>query len=950
MKFCSRHLFMIGFVSLCFSAGLQAQGRDTTWVGVINGSVKDTVLNFFMQAATIQVNKAGDGSLVAYTMTNIRGEFRLKDLPTGVPLKISVSYIGYQTNARKLRILMDKPNLFLGQIDLVKSSNQTEDSVIVTPPPVRMKGDTLEFSAAAFSLDKNAVAEDLLKKLPGVIVWGDGTVTVNGKQISKLLVDGKPFFGGDTKVATQNIPKDAIDKIQVYQEPNPADPLDSITDINIKLRKGHHSGYFGAFSAGGGTDHRYELGANGSVFNPRTQFGFVGQSNNINKIANDVSTLLRNNTYKGVGVHLDYQPDFSLQGRNQPASAGFIFSHDFIPNFNDYEKNRLSANSFINHNLNETFKNTQTVSYIGKDSTITQDITDNLKKNTSANEFSAQYLRHKDENTFSLDGSFRTKKMNMRDSLENVIFGPGHELVSGDHEYDSGISSSHIIGLRSSFYHKGFSDILKHKLTNWGIEHFISVESEKKDSALRTNFTSVADPTLNRLYDRRYDNNSHNIRQRLSIQLGDFSTWLFGENRFFSTVHIQLKNDLNFDIAKRDNTVTDKDPLSNAYTINNSLSTNSRYAVLNEMPDLRIGKTYFNALANRYTKDLSIYADAQAQIYAEKNVSTHQFQAFNNTYKHFVPKFSIEYNNFQFGEYLDKYALNFDVSYNYPTVDQRVPVVDSSSIYYIRAGNPLLMPMKNYELSAKFRHDSYGSKNTFAYGASLLGGIKENYFADSSIIDRSGRYIYYTVNLNRYRYLTANLFFTKAFVFNSHQFQVNFSSFFLQSRTPGYLQYQGVDKAIYNVTGLFVNSDTVSVTYSYKDLFAVNLVQDLSFFRSEQKGLYNSIFTNTQSLTKLGVGVNPTKKLSLNTNVAYTSSVTSGSTAYRYTIWNASMAYRFLPANNLELKASALDLLNENKGIINYGNNLSYTHGTVNMLQQYLMMTLTYFPRKFGKK
>jgi hypothetical protein len=78
--------------------------------------------------------------------------------------------------------------------------------------------------------------------------------------------------------------------------------------------------------------------------------------------------------------------------------------------------------------------------------------------------------------------------------------------------------------------------------------------------------------------------------------------------------------------------------------------------------------------------------------------------------------------------------------------------------------------------------------------------------------------------------------------------------------------------------------------------------------------------------------------------------VTSGTAANNYTIWNASMSYRFLPANNLELKCAALDLLNENKGIINSGNNLSFTHGTVNMLRQYFMATLTYFPRKFGKK
>jgi hypothetical protein len=102
----------------------------------------------------------------------------------------------------------------------------------------------------------------------------------------------------------------------------------------------------------------------------------------------------------------------------------------------------------------------------------------------------------------------------------------------------------------------------------------------------------------------------------------------------------------------------------------------------------------------------------------------------------------------------------------------------------------------------------------------------------------------------------------------------------------------------------------------------------------------------------VGAGVNLTKRLMFSSNIAYNSFITSGSgaAAYRYTIWNASMAYRFLPGNNLELKVSGLDLLNQNKGVVSYGSNLAYTHGTVNILRQYFMVTIAYYPRKFGKK
>ncbi|MBS1659636.1 MAG: hypothetical protein JST68_01155 [Bacteroidetes bacterium] len=953
MNFCIKKHAGIFIVTLFSGLSLFSQVKDTTAVGSVKGSVKDTALNYFLQSASVTINRASDGTLIAYSMTNGLGEFSLKGIPTGLLLKISVSYVGYRTVSQSFRIPADNPCFNIGRIDLVKGTEHSEDSVIVTPPPVRMKGDTLEFSAAAFSLDKNAVAEDLLKKLPGVILWGDGTITVNGKQISKLLVDGKPFFGGDTKVATQNIPKSSIDKIQVYQEQlNIFDPLDSTSTINIKLRKNKQSGYFGALSAGGGTDGRYELGANNSLFSPRSQYALVGQGNNINKTAGDVGTLLRNNTYKGVGVRVEYQPDFSLQGRNQSSSGGFLYSHDFSPVYNDYEKNQLLVNSFINHNDNITIKNTQTVSYIGSQSALTQDNSDNLKSTIETRNLNGRYVKHKGENTLTLNGAYNDKKNSIQDSGRNEVRGSGGALISGDLEHDSSVNRSHAFDFKSSFDHNGFSTANTHKLTTWDITHSISIRSGKKDSAVQTDFTSVPDPLLNRSYDRRYDNDARTVNQTLSMRLGDFSSWLFSGNRRFAGFHIQLKNDLSYNIANQDNAIRDRDPLSKTYVINTYLTTNSRYTVLNEVPDLRLGKTFFNVLANRYQKELSLYADARAQLYNERNASTHKFQEFDNTYRQWIPSAGVEYTNFRYGELLDKYNLNFDLSYDYPTVDQRAALIDSSNIYSLRGGNLLLMPMKKYELSAKFRHDSYRLKNTFAYGAGLLGGIRDHYFADSAIIDQSGRYTYYTVNLNGNKYLTMNLFLNKAFVSNSHQVQISLISVAQLSRTPGYLQNAVDNKARLNTTDLFLNSDTLSVYYTLGDIFSANLIQSISYFRSRQKGLYSSVFANTQSISRLGIGVNFTKKFSLYSNVSYNSSVTSGSGAasYRFTLWNASALYRFLPANNLELKVSALDLLNQNKGVINYGNNLSYTHGTVNLLHQYFMMTLTYYPRKFGKK
>lgn len=393
-------LKVIGFfmITIIFNSRLSAQQKDSINIGAIKGTVKDTSLNYYLQAATVSVYNLSN-KLIAYSLTNSYGEFTIKGLPINIPLELRISFVGYKTFLKGFEASLQRNTVDAGQVALEKSSGLL-DNVIVTPPPVRMNHDTLEFSAQAFTLDKNAVAEDLLRKLPGVIVWGDGTITVNGRQINKLLVDGKPFLTGENKVATQNIPKSAIDKVQVYQEfVDPNNPYDSITSINFKLRKNMHNGLFGVVSAGIGIDEKYQSIVNLNVFNPRNQFAIVGQSNNINKSGDDINTILRNNTFKGKGVKVEYQPDFNLPGVNKQSSGGFLYTHDFINDFNQEKQDRLSVNSFINQFSNNTIKQTTILNFIGNDSALTQQINNSSLTDNTEFTLSSRYNKLKNYNS-----------------------------------------------------------------------------------------------------------------------------------------------------------------------------------------------------------------------------------------------------------------------------------------------------------------------------------------------------------------------------------------------------------------------------------------------------------------------------------------------------------------------------------------------------------------------
>src|SRR5690606_21573494 len=155
-------------------------------------------------------------------------------------------------------------NVFL-PIQMEGEGIMLEGIEIVHEMPVSIKGDTIIYNADSFTSGTERKLEDVLKKLPGVEVDEDGNIKVEGKEVSKLMVEGKDFFDGDTKLGAKNIPADAIDKVQVLRNYNENDQMRSVTDnqdnlaMNIKLKEGKKNFWFGEISAAAGNDERYVL-------------------------------------------------------------------------------------------------------------------------------------------------------------------------------------------------------------------------------------------------------------------------------------------------------------------------------------------------------------------------------------------------------------------------------------------------------------------------------------------------------------------------------------------------------------------------------------------------------------------------------------------------------------------------------------------------------------------
>ncbi len=390
---------------------LFAQKQPAGWKGELRGIVCDTAHDSVLRLATVAIYNVKDSLLLAYRLTDAKGGFSFKDLPSGVPLRLVASYIGYADDQQKITLKLSDTVVDLGRISLKTRSNQLDEVIVsAAPPPVRMNGDTLEFNSKAFKLDSSAQVQDLIRILPGVTLWmADGSITVNGKPISQVLVNGKPFFGDDPKVALQNLPKNIVDKIQVYKRASESlenEKKDSTNILDIRLKKGKESGYFGKVDAGYGTSGHYESNTSLNYFNGRTQMGAVFTSNNVNKVADNLSIVMRNSTFKGNEASTEYRSDFTIPGTNKFTSAGLIVQQDFTDSPTYRHMNHLSGVYFFKDNRQQLDQNMQTVTTVN-DSTIFNVNSRTRSQSTSyGHNTDWQYTRSLDSGDYPPDGEW----------------------------------------------------------------------------------------------------------------------------------------------------------------------------------------------------------------------------------------------------------------------------------------------------------------------------------------------------------------------------------------------------------------------------------------------------------------------------------------------------------------------------------------------------------------
>ena len=321
----------------------------------INGHLTDIDSKEPMEHVSVQLFTAADSAFVGGTVSNERGNFSV-DVPTVGTFRLRISFVGYQTVERELTLRRTE-NMDLGNIRMATDDRLLKEAVVsANVAQVVVKKDTLLYNPEAFRTPEGSAVEELIKRLPGADIDEDGNITINGKVVQKILVDGKEFMLGDIETALKNIPVSIIQNVKYYDQQSDQSRITGIDDgeketvLDFTIKKGMNRGYMTNVDIAGGTEDRYAMRGSGSSFTDKTRIMLVGNANNKEENAGWWNRRGLNSN-KMLGLNLNYD-----DGKKWKADFGARWNHR-----NGDNRNENSSENFYSQDY-RTFSNSRSVS------------------------------------------------------------------------------------------------------------------------------------------------------------------------------------------------------------------------------------------------------------------------------------------------------------------------------------------------------------------------------------------------------------------------------------------------------------------------------------------------------------------------------------------------------------------------------------------------------------
>ena len=962
-----RHKNILILSKVLITAMMITLAFTSAHAAIINGMLVDAADSTELMQATVALLKTDrDSTYVKGTVTDLNGVFNLEDVPAG-HYYLKCSYIGYNNTVKRLNVGEDGRDVNMGMIALTQNTVVLKDVVVMgVKTAVLVKEDTIEYNADTYKTQANAVVEDLLKRMPGVEVGSDGKITANGKEVKKILIDGKEFFSDDPTVASKNIPADMINKLQVIDRKSDLARLTGVDDgedetvINLTVKKGMNNGWFGTATAGYGTSKRYLANVMANYFKDGNQFTFTGGANNTNNVGFTDGGASR----------------FRRFGGDRGITTSQLLGVNFNVGSKDDEHFRVGGNVMYSHTSRDT-----------RTSTSRQNI---FTDSTSYRDALSMAL----DKTHNVRGDFRLKweidSCNTIEFRPNFSFNFSHSESSDTSMTRAGDAARTPVNRSLSYYDNhgksyefGGNFIYNHK--------FRSHPGRSYSVFLRYNYSNIDEDgntfTRNNYYlldqeeliDQVYDNlrKTNRINGRLSWTepIGDIKKAQFLTFSYRADYNVTKANKSVYDITRASYLdflpqpqVTRNDIMMDIVlnpTMRRMISnTYGDYALqdatlLSEIIDIELGDEVNRSFNERLSNNFrNTFFNQEFQIGYQKvtkaynlNVGVSVNSAMSkskdllNSARDIPSRWA--WSVAPFARFRYKFSRTRNLAFDYrlrssqPSIAQLQPVADESNPLNIVIGNPELKPTFTHRVNLRFNDFNQDAQRSIM---AMIGvNVQQNSIISTITNDPTtgGQTTTYT-NIN-------GVWDAMAMNMLSFPFSSSKAWYFTSNIFARLSQTKGFSDGDYNRSiGLNLNvAPGIAYRTSLFDLelrprYGYQLTHNsMQNSRDRNVHTWGAMFNGTYSAP---FGLVISTDLNFSTSSGY-------STGYNSTqwIWNGSIAYQFLRNKEASIQISVYDILGQQKNI-SRTQTASYIQDAIyNSLGRYGMLTFTYRFTTFAK-
>lgn len=921
---------------------------------LISGQITDRDTKEAIEQVTIQLLKS-DSTYVAGAISNENGLFHVTAPANGKYL-LKISSVGYKSTMKRIQIF-DNKDLAMGKIVLGAEAIMLKGAVVTAmAQKVTLKEDTFVYNSSAYRTPEGSVVEELVKRLPGAEVSDDGTIKINGKEVKKILVDGKEFMTGDTKTALKNLPTSIIEKIKAYDEKSDLSKVTGIDDgeeqtvLDFGVKKGMNKGLISNIDLGVGNKSRYNMRGMGGYFSNNSRFMLFANANNTS-----------DRGFGGGGP-----------GRGFGGANGLNASKMIGANYNYELKDKFKFNTSLrwNHSDGDIWSRRSSENFMGSSSSFSNSLTQNFSRNNSWN------------------GNIRLEWM--PDSMTNILFRPSISWSTSD-----GLSDS-----QSASYNKDpYTITTKDPLSEEGIDELEKAEA-MVNSQLTNGITYSDNNNIRGMLqvNRKLGNKGRNITFRVdakytdndskSISLNNAKLYLVqtaeGKDSTYQTNRYNLTPSKNYSYAGQ---LTYSEPLWKAtflqfsykFTYSYSKSDRSTYDfskyAMNGDHEYRSWDSYLNPFAGH----LEDYKDDDQSRFSEYRNYNHDIQV--------MMRFVRQKYNLNFGvmvqpqqsKYIQDYqgvhvdtvrnvvnvSPTFDFRYRFskmsnlrvnyrgttaqPSISQLLDITDNSDPLNISKGNPGLKPSftQNFRLFYNnFVQNHNKGVMTFINFSTTNNSISNKVTYD----EKTGGRITRPENIN------GNWNVMGAFMFNfsidsAGVWNLNTDTYLGYNNYVSYLSLDKQSDSQKNTTRSTTWRERLSFSYR-NNWLELSLDGTLNYNHATNKLQPNSNLNTWQFSYGPSMTLTAPWGTSLNSSLSISSrrGYSDSSMNTDEFVWNAQLSQGFLKGKPLTIMLQFYDILRQQSTFSRAISATSRTDTEYNAINSYAMLHVIYRLNLFGGK